>query len=202
MKKILFIILMVLPVMAATAQNTWEVSENENGKKQNVDSKYLVGAVPVIDGKVVFETNISAPGLSAGQIYSKLLGYMTAMTKEKNQLEQSRIAIKDSIKHEICGSYQEWLVFKSTALVLDRTRMFYNLVAECKDGSANVKMTRIYYLYDEERNPETYKAEEWITDEVGLKKNKDRLSRVSGKFRKKTIDRKDYIFNKIAELLK
>ena len=193
---------MVLPVMAATAQNTWEVSENENGKKQNVDSKYLVGAVPVIDGKVVFETNISAPGLSAGQIYSKLLGYMTAMTKEKNQLEQSRIAIKDSIKHEICGSYQEWLVFKSTALVLDRTRMFYNLVAECKDGSANVKMTRIYYLYDEERNPETYKAEEWITDEVGLKKNKDRLSRVSGKFRKKTIDRKDYIFNKIAELLK
>lgn len=202
MKKILFIILMVLPVMAATAQNTWEVSENENGKKQNVDSKYLVGAVPVIDGKVVFETNISAPGLSAGQIYSKLLGYMTAMTKEKNQLEQSRIAIKDSIKHEICGSYQEWLVFKSTALVLDRTRMFYNLVAECKDGIANVKMTRIYYLYDEERNPETYKAEEWITDEVGLKKNKDRLSRVSGKFRKKTIDRKDYIFNKIAELLK
>ena len=202
MKKILFIILMVLPVMAATAQNTWEVSENENGKKQNVDSKYLVGAVPVIDGKVVFETNISAPGLSAGQIYSKLLGYMTAMTKEKNQLEQSRIAIKDSIKHEICGSYQEWLVFKSTALVLDRTRMFYNLVAECKDGSANVKMTRIYYLYDEERNPETYKAEEWITDEVGLKKNKERLSRVSGKFRKKTIDRKDYIFNKIAELLK
>ncbi len=202
MKKILFIILMVLPVMAATAQNTWEVSENENGKKQNVDSKYLVGAVPVIDDKVVFETNISAPGLSAGQIYSKLLGYMTAMTKEKNQLEQSRIAIKDSIKHEICGSYQEWLVFKSTALVLDRTRMFYNLVAECKDGSANVKMTRIYYLYDEERNPETYKAEEWITDEVGLKKNKDRLSRVSGKFRKKTIDRKDYIFNKIAELLK
>lgn len=202
MKKILFIIFMVLPIMAATAQNTWEVSENENGKKQNVDSKYLVGAVPVIDGKVVFETNISAPRLSAGQIYSKLLGYMTAMTKEKNQLEQSRIAIKDSIKHEICGSYQEWLVFKSTALVLDRTRMFYNLVAECKDGSANVKMTRIYYLYDEERNPETYKAEEWITDEVGLKKNKDRLSRVSGKFRKKTIDRKDYIFNKIAELLK
>ena len=201
MKKILFIILMVLPVMAATAQNTWEVSENENGKKQNVDSKYLVGAVPVIDDKVVFETNISAPGLSAGQIYSKLLGYMTAMTKEKNQLEQSRIAIKDSIKHEICGSYQEWLVFKDKALVLDRTRFMYNLLAKCEDGKATLTITRIYYLYDEERQPQNYRAEEWITDEYGLKKNKQKLSRVTGKFRRKTIDRKDYIFNKIETLL-
>ncbi|MGN1264177.1 MAG: DUF4468 domain-containing protein [Prevotella sp.] len=201
MKKILSIILMMLPIMA-TAQNTWEISENENGKKQDIDSKYLVGAVPVTDGKVVFETTLKAPGLSAKQIYTKLLNYMTAMTKEKNQIEQSRISIKDSVKHEICGNYQEWLVFKSTALVLDRTRFFYNLIVECKDGSANVKMTRIYYLYDEERNPETYKAEEWITDEFGLKKNKDKLSRVSGKFRKKTIDRKDYIFNKMASLLK
>ena len=46
------------------------------------------------------------------------------------------------------------------------------------------------------------KAEEWITDEYGLKKNKDKLSRVSGKFRRKTIDRKDYLFGKMAALLK
>ena len=63
-------------------------------------------------------------------------------------------------------------------------------------------MRRIYYLYDEERNPQTYNAEEWITDEYGLKKNKDKLSRVSGKFRRKTIDRKDYLFNKMANLFK
>lgn len=200
MKKIFMVIFMCLPLIAV-AQNTWEMPEDGNGEKINPNSKYLVGAVPLVDGKVVFETTINAPGKSADQIYNILLKYMTEMTKESNQIEQSRIALKDSLKHEICGSYQEWLVFKSTALVLDRTRLFYNLVVECEDGKANVKMTRIYYLYDEERNPTTYKAEEWITDEYGLKRKKDKLSRVSGKFRSKTIDRKDYIFNKFTKLL-
>ena len=106
------------------------------------------------------------------------------------------------MNHQIIGNYQEWLVFKSTALVLDRTRLFYNLIVDCKDGKADFTMTRIYYLYEEERDPQTLKAEEWITDETGLTKNKKKLSRVAGKFRRKTIDRKDYLFNKFAELLK
>lgn len=93
-------------------------------------------------------------------------------------------------------------MFKSTALILDRTRLFYNLVVTCEDGKANVKMTRIHYLYEEERNPQTFKAEEWITDEYGLKKSKEKLSRVTGKFRRKTIDRKDYLFDKFTNLLK
>ena len=92
-------------------------------------------------------------------------------------------------------------MFKDKALVLDRTRFMYNLLAKCEDGKATLTITRIYYLYDEERQPQNYRAEEWITDEYGLKKNKQKLSRVTGKFRRKTIDRKDYIFNKIETLL-
>ncbi len=61
MKKILFAILMCLP-MTMTAQNTWEIQKNENGVAANPDAKYLTGAVPVADGKVVFETTIEAPG--------------------------------------------------------------------------------------------------------------------------------------------
>ena len=64
-----------------------------------------------------------------------------------------------------------------------------------KDGEATVSMTRIVYLYDEERDPQTYYAEEWITDRYGLNKKMTKLARVSGKFRRKTIDRKDYLFN-------
>ena len=78
----------------------------------------------------------------------------------------------------------------------------YNLDVKCLDGKADITMTRIYYLYEEERDPQTFRAEEWITDEVGLTKKKNKLSRVAGKFRRKTIDRKDYLFNKISELLK
>ena len=59
----------------------------------------------------------------------------------------------------------------------------------------------IVYLYDEERDPQTYYAEEWITDRYGLNKKQDKLARVSGKFRRKTIDRKDYLFNKFNTAL-
>lgn len=193
---------MCIPMMSV-AQNTWEMSDDtEQGEKTNPDQKYLAGAVPVINGRVEFHTTIDAPNKSAAQIYDILLDYMSKMTTEKNQFEQSRIALADSVKHTIAGSYQEWLVFKNTALVLDRTRFMYNVIAQCEDGKADITLTRIYYYYEEERDPQTLKAEEWITDEYGLKKNKQKLSRESGKFRKKTIDRKDFIFNKFASLLK
>ena len=199
MKKLLFAILLCLP-MAMTAQNTWEMPEQNSSV--NPDQKYLVGAVPVVDGKVTFQTTVAAPGKSAEEVAGIVRKYLQKMTTEPGQFEQSRIVLDDSLSHEIIGSYQEWLVFKSTPLVLDRTRLMYNLIAKCYDGKADITMTRIYYLYEEERDPQTIKAEDWITDEEGLTKNKSKLSRVSGKFRRKTIDRKHYLFNKFAELLK
>jgi colicin import membrane protein len=192
--------LLSLP-LTMVAQNTWEMPE-ANGQAVNPDQKYLVGAVPMVDGKVVFNTVFEAPGKSAAQIYAIVRQYLQSMTKEANQFEQSRIILDDSVNYEVAGSYQEWLVFKATALVLDRTRLMYNLDVKCLDGKADITMTRIYYLYEEERDPQTFRAEEWITDEVGLTKKKNKLSRVAGKFRRKTIDRKDYLFNKISELLK
>jgi len=201
MKKILFAILMMAPMALSAQDNTWEKVDTQNSNT-NPDQKYMAGAVPEENGHVVFSTTIEAPGKSAAQVYDICKKYMTSMTKEANQFEQSRIALADSATHKVLGNYQEWLVFKSTALVLDRTRMMYNLMAECSDGKAVITMTRIYYLYDEERTPTTFVAEEWITDKYGLNKKQTKLSRVSGKFRRKTIDRKDYLFNKFASLLK
>lgn len=200
MKKLLIAMLLSLP-LTMVAQNTWEMPE-ANGQAVNPDQKYLVGAVPMVDGKVVFNTVVEAPGKSTAKIYAIVRQYLQSMTKEANQFEQSRIILDDSVNYEVAGSYQEWLVFKATALVLDRTRLMYNLDVKCQDGKADITMTRIYYLYEEERDPQTFRAEEWITDEVGLTKKKNKLSRVAGKFRRKTIDRKDYLFNKISELLK
>jgi colicin import membrane protein len=200
MKKLAIVLLMLLP-MAVTAQdNSWE--QPEKNVKENRNPKYLAGAVPEVDGKVVFSTTIKAPGKSKKQIYNLLLADFTKMTKEENQFEQSRIVLEDSTEHrKIVGNYQEWLVFKNKPLVLDRTRMFYHLIADISDGEATIQMTRIYYLYDEERIPTTFKAEEWINDRYGLNKKKTKTSRVSGKFRRKTIDRKDYIFKRLETLL-
>lgn len=191
-----------MPLVSYSQDNTWEMSEQTTESKTNPDQKYLAGAVPEVDGRVTFTTTIKAPGKTKKQIFDLLLEDMTKMTKEPNQFEQSRILSADEEAHnQIMASYQEWLVFKNKPLNLDRTRLFFNLIADIKDGEATITFTRIHYLYDEERDAFTYKAEEWITDKYGLNKKQTKLARVSGKFRKKTIDRKDYLFNRFTQLL-
>ena len=206
MKKLFFTMLALVPLTLWAQDNTWEINEEEEVKKEakakpKVDEKYLKGAVPEVDGKVIFSTSINAPGKTAAQIYDILLQYMERMTKTTNQI-QSKIITADADKHEITGAYQEWLVFKKTALSLDRTRFMYALNAQCSDGRADIKMTRIRYLYEEERSPQHMTAEEWITDKEAVNKKNTKLLPISGKFRRKTIDRKDFLFNKFESLLK
>ena len=63
-------------------------------------------------------------------------------------------------------------------------------------------MTRIHYWYEEENDGGyKYKAEKWITDKEALNKSKNKLAKVSGKFRQKTIDYKDQMFNEIQSAL-
>jgi colicin import membrane protein len=199
MKRLLIALLLALPIVATAQDNSWE--QPENVTVANPNAKYLAGAVPEVDGRVVFSTTIKAPGKSAKQIFDLLRKDFERLTKESNQFEQSRLTITDSVKGQVVGTYQEWLVFKNKPLNLDRTRLLYHLIADCRDGEADIQMTRIVYIYDEERNMMTYKAEEWINDRWGLNKKQTKLARVSGKFRRKTIDRKDYLFNRFAKLL-
>jgi len=203
MKKILITLLMALPMMAAAQDNTWERIENTPAESTNPDAKYLVkDAVPEIDGKVCWQTVINAPDKSAQQIYDILLAQLNKMTNEENQLlERSKVAIQDQASHQLGATFHEWLVFKNTALSLDRTVLNYQIIVNCSDGKADVQMTRISYDYELERDPTHYTAEEWITDKYAVNKKHTKLTKLSAKFRRKTIDRKDYIFNKFTALL-
>ena len=203
MKKIFFAMLLAMPLTIAAQDNTWERIEQEPTTKENRDAKYLVdNAVPVVDGVVCWEKTIEAPGKTAAQIYDIILTQMEKMTTEPNQIANSNVAIKNDEKHELGAVYHEWLVFKSSALSLDRTQMNFQLIVNCADGKAALKMKHITYDYDMERKPQHYKAEEWITDKYCVNKKHTKLYPISGKFRRKTIDRKDFIFNKFESLLK
>ncbi len=202
MKKILIALLTLMPMLATAQDNTWERVEQEPVEKTNPDAKYLEpNAVPVVDGKVCWETVIEAPGKSAQQVYEILKNQLVKMTKEPNQIENSTLAIHDSVKYELGAVFHEWLVFKDATLVLDRTQFNFQLLVYCADGKADVKMTRVSYDYDLNRKPTHYSAEEWITDKYAVNKKHTKLYPVSAKFRRKTIDRKDYIFNKFNSLL-
>lgn len=202
MKKYLLAILLTLPLAISAQDNTWEKIETEPVEKENPDAKYLAeNAVPMVDGKVVFHTVINAPGKSADQIYDILLKQLEKMVQEPNQIENSVVALQNRDKHELAAVFHEWLVFKSVALSLDRTQFNYQLHVLCSAGQADVSMMRISYDYDLERNPQHYTAEEWISDKYAINKKRTKLYPISGKFRRKTIDRKDFIFNKFNALL-
>ena len=204
MKRILIGIMALMPLTMWAQANTWEKPEvEETTVKENInkDAKYLKGAVTEVDGKVVFSKTIDAPGKTADQVFDIVKAYLEKMTGEKNQVS-ARIVIDNKEKHELGATFNEWLVFKSTAIMLDQTRMLYVIKATCSDGKANIEMANIRYIYDEERQPQHYTAEEWITDKEALNKKGTRLLPVSAKFRRKTIDRKDFLFNKFESLLK
>ena len=182
MKKLFIAILMAMPLIASAQDNTWERIEQAQEVKENPDAKYLVdGAVPVVDGVVCWQTTINAPGKTAKQIYEIMFKQMDKM-------------VNDAIFHE-------WLVFKNSTLSLDRTKFNFQLIVKCANEKVDVKIFHITYDYDLERKPTHYIAEEWITDKYAVNKKRTKLYPISAKFRRKTIDRKDFIFNKFNSLL-
>ena len=207
MRKLFLMLLAVSPLYLWAQDNTWEKPEEEETEtkevqeKVNPDAKYLRGAVTEINGQIVFSTTIATPGKTTAEAYGIVRKYMQKMLREKNQIN-SNIVQQDSVKGYIAASFNEWLVFKSNVVVLDRTQLNYALEAQCSDGKTTITMSRIRYVYGEGKEQQRYKAEEWISDKEAVNKKNTRLLPLSGKFRRKTIDRKDFLFNKFESLLK
>lgn len=84
------------------------------------DSRYLTGAVPEENGKVVFSKTFSIPGMSQDAVFDRILQWMDARLK-KNE-NNSRVVYTKKEEGQIVGLGEEWIVFKSSALSLDRTK--------------------------------------------------------------------------------
>ena len=164
---------------------------------QRDDSKYLAGAVPEVDGKVVFTKDFSIPGMSQDTIYSRLLRWMDArLAKNGNN---SRVVFSDKEKGQIVGIGDEWIVFSSTALSLDRTKILYQLTVTCQPEKCVFEVEKIRFNYREGK--EKYTAEEWITDKYALNKSQTKLVRGLAKWRRKTVDFVDALCIEVTEAL-
>lgn len=190
-------------IPTATKKETPKPAAQVNGAKLKEDPKYLEGAITFDEqGKIVFDTEIEAPGKSAAQLYDLVFDYMSGLTQDKES-KASRMALVNKDEHIIVNTMDEWLVFSNTFISLDRTECKYNLIAKITDGKVSLSINHINYTYEEGRQTGfKLPAEEVIIDKVALTKKKNDLARIFGKFRKKTIDRKDQIFNEIAALVK
>ena len=86
------------------------------------------------------------------------------------------------------------------ARTMDMDDFIKTVVAICdavKGKKVALTITQISYYYNEDmegKNGVPYKAEEWITDKLAVNKKGTKLYPRSGKFRRKTVDRVEEIF--------
>lgn len=172
-----------------------EAADKASAPKMKIEQKYAAGTVPLVDGKVEWSKDITVEGCCSDTLYQHTLDLLTQFVKSEGQTEKSRIAAVNKTEKIVVANCEEELVFSSSTFARDYTIFRYTIIAQCSDNKVNIRLCRISYRYDMGRPTEaTYTAEEWITDEAALNKKGTNLYRLNGKFRKKTIDRKDSIF--------
>lgn len=172
------------------------------------DYKYLKpGAMPEVDGKIVFTLDLDAPSLTAQQIYDRVYAALDTIAAQECQIQDERtksgIVLVNRKEHSVVAQYHEWLTFKKNFVVLDRTRFNYTVMANCTDGHLHLTLERMSFLYEEGRSTSLRtSAEDWISDKAGVNKKGTKLLPGSAKFRRATINRKDELFELITRMVK
>ena len=152
------------------------------------DDKYLVGAVPEVDGKIVFAKEFDLTGIDQNFIYEHAHNWLDELMKARNN--ESRIVFAEKDKGQIIAFGEEIVVFSNNAISLDRSLVSYNAVVLCKPGKCEIRVERIRYNYEGKKST----AEEMISDNVALNKKKTAIFRGYKKFRVSTVDYVDNLF--------
>lgn len=193
MKKIIFLIALILTTASADAQLFKK-------KQTKVEPEYAAGMVPVVNGKVTFEETITAEGLTEEEVKERVNNWIDTRYVEPTVLSVKRYDSESP--EDIIIKGEEYIVFKNTFLVLSRARMYYFLTLSAADGECKFNLSRITYWYDDEddKGGIKMKAEEWITDDNAFN-SKGGLKKFEGKFRRKTIDLKNALVKELQEIL-
>ncbi len=220
MNKTIILLPLMLFSLACSAQSEWESPMMEKARKEAVKEsqaekkksesvadtasiknwKYIKkGAVPEVNGKVVFSKDIAVNGKSAQEIYDIAYEAIDKLAKGSQQIS-SGIVLVNKKEHVIVGRFVEWLVFTNSLMSLDRSKFSYTLVTRCEDNNVHIDIERISYNYEEDRSTGfRATAEELISDKNALNKKRTKMRIGITKFRKATIDRKDAIFEAISD---
>lgn len=190
MKKVLLALMMALPLASPA-------------KEKVDDSKYLKGAVPEVNGVVTFHKAFAVPGKSKSDIYKVVKAYLTDKVENSIPSPVNYARMNQDSADTLAAQICEWQVYTKKFLNLDRSRFRYSLNVIISDGKVSIDMTRLAYYYMEDQegnNGVNYRAEEWINDANALNKAGSKLLPKSNKFRRKTVDRAEEIFDEIMDI--
>lgn len=170
-------------------------------RSKSVKKEYSIGTIATVNNKVTFNETIPAPGLTAKEVEEVVTKWFAERFVKPTVIGFK--AYEPEVPGTLVAKAEEYIVFKNTFFVLNRSRIAYFMNITCKDGSCIFDMSRITYWWDEEADDGGRKmtAEECITDEHAINK-KGGLHKFNGKFRTKTIDLKNILVEDLKNRLK
>ena len=183
MKKIFTILIACATLTTSIAQITAPVIE----EKSETDNRYMAGAVPEVDGKVVLTRTVDVPaGLTLQEVMNRVDAWLVRCTKDERMHYNQRLP--KTADNELQHSYSMELTFSKSFLAHDFAEMAYVLAVRYDGGQIIMEMSHINYKYNENNKLNKYTAEEMIIDKYALNKKKTKLIYGFKKFRMKTID--------------
>ena len=183
MKKLLTLLMAFATLATSSAQITAPVIE----EKTETDSRYMAGAVPEVNGKVVLTRTVEIPaGFSVQEVMNRVDSWLIRCTKDERMHFNQRLPkIADN---ELQHAYSLELTFSKSFLAHDFAEIAYVLAVRFDGGQLIMEMSHINYKYNENNKLNKYTAEEMIIDKYALNKKKTKLVFGFKKFRMKTID--------------
>lgn len=183
MKKLFTILLACATMSSSIAQITAPVIE----EKSETDIRYMAGAVPEVNGKVVLTRTVEVPaGLTQQEVMNRVDAWLVRCTKDERMHYNQRLP--KAADNELQHSYSMELTFSKSFLAHDFAELAYVLAVRYEGGQLIMEMSHINYKYNENNKLNKYTAEEMIVDKYALNKKKTKLIFGFKKFRMKTID--------------
>jgi hypothetical protein len=156
-------------------------------EKSETDIRYMAGAVPEVNGKVVLTRTVEVPaGLTQQEVMNRVDAWLVRCTKDERMHYNQRLPI--AADNELQHSYSMELTFSKSFLAHDFAELAYVLAVRYEGGQLIMEMSHINYKYNENNKLNKYTAEEMIVDKYALNKKKTKLIFGFKKFRMKTID--------------
>lgn len=166
----------------------------------NIEKYLKRGAVPVVDGKVVFSDTLSiVDGYTVAQINDVARSWLEKFFQGKD-MERNRILSEED--NRIVALAQMEIVFQNNSFSMDKALMSYVITLNSMSGKSTVTIDKIRYNYNDGVSSQVLVAEDYITDEEAVNKKGTKLLPITGKFRRKTIDAVEEIFGSYRSVMK
>lgn len=158
------------------------------------DKKYLAGAVPTENGKVVFNRQLDITGIAPQTAIE--LTRQWASGSLANDGYNGKICDIDNNAGSLIINIDGDLVFKSSAFQLDQATISFILDVKFNNNKCILTFRNIRYLYAINPNNsrrDVIMADNWIVDKEALNKVGTKMYAMNGKFRIRTVQLVDYL---------